>query len=216
MESEGKETVGAEGLPATFFAESEGRGAAAVVIDESLVAVLEILCDGGEEGVGEVAIFGERFARGETDDFDLWRYGRGFGLFRESDEGVFGLSQVEVGNERGGGAEEARDFEGASEEGGEAEGGVFRGVFLVVGGFVGFVDDDETEIFERGEEGGAGADDDLWGVGVEEAFPGEVAFSFGLAAVKEGDALAEGGFKDLDELGSQGDFWDEEDDRLVF
>lgn len=81
---------------------------------------------------------------------------------------------------------------------------------------MGFVDDDETEIFERGEEGGAGADDDLWGVGVEEAFPGEVAFSFGLAAVKEGDALAEGGFKDLDELGSQGDFWDEEDDRLVF
>ena len=81
---------------------------------------------------------------------------------------------------------------------------------------MGFIDDDETEIFERGEKGGAGADDDLWGVGVEEAFPGEVAFGFGLAAVKEGDALAEGGFKDLDELGSQGDFWDEKDDRLVF
>ena len=92
MEGEGKEAFGAEGLPATFFAEGEGGGAATVVIDESLVAVLEILCDGGEEGVGEVAIFGERFTRGKIDDFDLWRYGRGFGLFRESDEGVFGLS----------------------------------------------------------------------------------------------------------------------------
>ncbi len=48
----------------------------------------------------------------------------------------------------------------AGDEASEAEGGVTGGVFLVVGGFVGFVDNYETEVMNRGEEGGAGADDD--------------------------------------------------------
>ena len=86
--------------------------------------------------------------------------GGGFCLFGEEDEGVFVFGEEEVGDEGGGGAKEASDFEGAGEEGSEADGGVFGGVFLVVGGFVGFVDDDEAEVFDRGEEGGAGADDD--------------------------------------------------------
>ncbi len=84
---------------------------------------------------------------------------------REGNEGVFGLCEVIVGDERGGGAEEAGDFEGACHEGSEADGGIFGGVFLVIGGLVSFVDDDESEIFKGGKKGGAGTDDDFWGGG---------------------------------------------------
>ncbi len=59
VESQRQEAVRAEGLPAAVFANSHGGGAAAVVIDESLVAVVEVFLDCAEEGVGEVAIFGE-------------------------------------------------------------------------------------------------------------------------------------------------------------
>lgn len=48
----------------------------------------------------------------------------------------------------------------AGDEAGKAEGGITGGVFLVVGGFVSFVDNDEAEVMNRCEEGGAGADDD--------------------------------------------------------
>lgn len=58
----------------------------------------------------------------------------------------------------------------AGDEAGEAESGIARGIFLIIGGFVGFVDDDETEVVDRGEEGGARADDD-------ERLGGRVAFS---------------------------------------
>ena len=160
VESEGEETVGAEGLPAAVFAKGEWGGAAAVVVNEGLVAGGEVFFDVSEERVGEVAVFGERLARGGVDDLDAGGDGGGFGLFGEEDEGVFVFGEEEVGDEGGGGAKEASDFEGAGEEGSEADGGVFGGVFLVVGGFVGFVDDDEAEVFDGSEEGGAGADDD--------------------------------------------------------
>ena len=48
-----------------------------------------------------------------------------------------------------------------SHETGEAEGGITGRVFLIIGGLVGFVDDDETEIPEGSEKGGTGADDYL-------------------------------------------------------
>lgn len=170
-------------MPAAFFAKRERGGAAAVVVNESLVAIRKILLDGGEKVVGEVAVFSEGFARGEVNDFDIGLNSGGFGFFCEGDEGVFGFGEVKVGDERGGRAEKARDFESAGEEGGEAEGGVFGGVFLVVGGFVGFIDDNEAEIFKWGEESRARADDDAGMFGVEEGFPDEVTFGFGLFGV---------------------------------
>lgn len=48
----------------------------------------------------------------------------------------------------------------ASDEASEAESGIARGIFLIIGRFVGFVDDNEAEVVNRGEEGGARADDD--------------------------------------------------------
>ena len=81
VESERQEAVGAEGLPAAFFAKSKGGGTAAVVIDEGLAAVFEVLFDSGDELVSEIVIFSEGFAGGKTDDFDLGFYGGSFGFF---------------------------------------------------------------------------------------------------------------------------------------
>ena len=121
MESEREEAVGAECLPAAVFADGHRGGAAAVVVDESLVAVVEVLFDCCEESVGEVVIFSKVVTLGEVDNFDVGSDGGGFGFFGERDKGVFRLGEVEVGDERGGGAEEAGDFEVASDERGEAE-----------------------------------------------------------------------------------------------
>ena len=146
MKSEREEAARTECLPTAVFADSHWSGAAAVVVDEGLIAVAEVFFDCREERIGEVAIFGEVVALSEVDDFDVGSDGGSFCLFGEGDEGAFGLGEVEVGDERGGGAEEAGDFEVAGDERGEAEGGVFGSVFLVVGGFVRLVDNDESEI----------------------------------------------------------------------
>lgn len=81
---------------------------------------------------------------------------------------------------------------------------------------MGFVDDNEAEVFDWGEESRAGADDDARSFGEEKVFPEEMALGFGLFAVKKGDDVTESLGEDLDELRSEGDFWDEKDDRLVF
>lgn len=126
--------------------------------------------------------------------------------------------EVIVDEIRGGGALEAGDFEGASDEAGEAQGGIARGVFLVIGGFVGFVDDDLAEVANRGQEGGTRADNNqrlgrtVAGCGAEEDVePDLAAFGGGLAGMDEEDALTEGGFEDFDELAGESDFRDEED-----
>ena len=41
------------------------------------------------------------------------------------------------------------------------------GVLLVIGGFMSLVDDDEAEVVDRCEKGGARADDDLRGIRIE-------------------------------------------------
>ena len=211
VESKGKETVGTEGLPATFFAEGEGGGTAAIMEDESLAVVFKVGFNGGEEGGAEIAVFGEGGFGFEVYDFNGGFDGGGFGFGGEGDDGVKAVCEIVVGDKRGGGALDDGGFSGGADKGGEAKGGVFRGVFLVVGGFVGFVYDDEAEIFKGGKEGGAGTDDDLGVIRDEEVFPDLMAGGFGLIGMNESDVAAEGVFKDLDELAGEGDFGDEED-----
>ena len=43
-----------------------------------------------------------------------------------------------------------------------------------------------------------------------------MALGFGLSGVDKGDAATESGFKNLDELGSEGYLWDKEDGGLAF
>ena len=125
------------------------------------------------------------------------------------------------------------------DEAGEAEGGIFWGALLVIGGLVSFVDNDEAEVVNRGEKGGTGADDNLGGCREEEVGPDFAAFFRGEVGVEEGDflikgivfsggavlaggivssggaVLAEGVGEDLDELGGEGDFGDEKDGGLA-
>ena len=86
MESEGEEAARAERLPTAVFANGHWSGAAAVVVDEGLVAVAEVFFDCRKERVGEVAIFGEVVTLSEVDDFDVGGDGGGFCLFGEGDE----------------------------------------------------------------------------------------------------------------------------------
>ena len=65
MKRQGQKTGGAEGLPAAFGAESQRSGAAAVVVNQGLVAIFKVIFNGGEERVGKIAIFGEIFAGGQ-------------------------------------------------------------------------------------------------------------------------------------------------------
>lgn len=137
--------------------------------------ILNIICYFCQEKVRKVAIFGEISAVFEVDKGDFGVDGGLFGFFGEFDEGIMVFCEVIIDEIRGGGAEDAfwlrlYGFEGlkfggfwlelANDEAGEAEGGVARGVFLVIGGLMGFVDDDEAEVVNRGEEGGARTDDD--------------------------------------------------------
>lgn len=122
-----------------------------------------------------------------------------------------GFCEVEIGGERSGGALDTEGVEMIGDETGEAESGVFRSLVLVVSGFVGFVDDDESKVSDRGEKGGTGADDDLGRSGEEEIFPDFATFFWGEVGVEKSDFLIEGFGKDLDELGGEGDFGDEED-----
>lgn len=61
VESQGEETGGTEGLPTAFFADSEGRGAAAVVKNEGLVVIFEVFGDGREKNIGKVVVLFEIF-----------------------------------------------------------------------------------------------------------------------------------------------------------
>ena len=122
-----------------------------------------------------------------------------------------------VGDEGGGGAFDTGDVEVGRDEGGEAESGVTGRIFLEIGGFVGLVDEDEAEVFQGREEGGTGADDDFRVGGIQEFEPDVATLCVGQGGVEEDDFFAEILRKNRDELGSQGDFGDEEDDGfLVF
>ncbi len=74
-------TIGAKGLPAAIFTESERRGAAAVMENQSLVVIFEILADILEQEIRKIAIFGKISTIFEVDDSDFGINGGGFGLF---------------------------------------------------------------------------------------------------------------------------------------
>ena len=73
--------MGASGLPATVVADGEGGRAAAVVKDEGLMMIFEVMLDVFEELIGKVAVFGEICAIFKVDEVDFWRDGGGFGFF---------------------------------------------------------------------------------------------------------------------------------------
>ena len=194
----------------------EGAGEAAAVEEEDdLVSGGELLIHGVAEALGEdggTAFFG--FVA-HVDDADEGK-GLAVGALGEGDELVFlFFGTVEVAFDGGGGG--AEDDGGAFDVGadhGEVAAVVFRWVLLFVSGLVFFVDEDEAEIGEGGEDGGAGADDDF-GDSLADAVPFVEAFALGEGGVQDGDefgGLAEAGLEALHGLGGEGDFGEKDDD----
>lgn len=140
VESEGEIAMRAESLPTAVSTESERGGATAVVEDESLMVLGEVTLDGGEKRLGEIAVFDEETAILKVNDGGDRRLSGVFSLMIKLNEGRFLAREVIINDIGGGGAEDARDFEGVGDVAGETQGGVTGRVFLIVGGFVGFVD----------------------------------------------------------------------------
>lgn len=163
VEGEGEVTVRAEGLPATVFADGERRRTSAIMKNQSLMFIFKISFDFCQKLIGEVAITEEVVAIFKVDNGDFRVESGSFGLLGELNKRMFGFREIIIGEVRGGGAKEAGDLEGASHEAGKTSSGITRGVFLVVGSFVGFVDNNEAKIMDGGKEGRTRADDNEGG-----------------------------------------------------
>lgn len=101
---------------------------------------------------------------------------------------------------------------------------------MEIGAFVGFVDEDETEIGKGREECGTWTNDDKrlgrarrisrgvrggFCCGIKDFEPSLTALGHSLFGVNENDAVAESLFKDFDQLTSEGDFWNEQNNRFL-
>ncbi len=117
-----------------------------------------------------------------------------------------------VTRRRGAAKDDGAFFEPSADSGDVA--GVIAGrVFLFVGVFVFFINDDEVEAFERGEDSAAGSDDDACLFAVD-LVPFVVAFALAEVAVEDGDfllAAGEAAFEAFDGLRGEGNFRDEYD-----
>lgn len=109
--------------------------------------------------IGKIAIFEKISAVFEVNDGRLGGDGGGFGFFGKLNQGIVSLGEVKIDDIRGGSALDARYFEGTRHKTGEPEGGIARGVFLIIGTFVSFVNYNKAKVMNWGKEGGAGADD---------------------------------------------------------
>ena len=144
--------------------------------------------DGGDFGEGGAAVAGAEGEAGVAAGFDV---GEGFEAWCGADE------------DGGGGGEAGADD-------GHVAGVVDDAVFLLEGGFVFLVDDDEAQIGEGEEEGGAGADDDGGGA-VGDGAPGDAAGAGGEVAVPDGGGDAEAAGEAVEPLGAECNFGEEDE-----
>ena len=121
--------------------------------------------------------------RRKIDDFYVGSESVVFSLLGEKDERVFRFCEIKIRDKRSGGAEDARDFKIGSKERSETKSRIFRRIFLVIGGFMSLINNNESKIFKGGEKGRTRADDDAGGGGKEKLFPDLMTFRFGLFGV---------------------------------
>lgn len=198
----------------------QGAGEATSVEEEDgLLSLFEALFKGGAEPVGEDGdlAFLFLFFQPHVDDADE-RHGVCIRSLIQAEDFVFPREGVLPAFQGGGrGAEnDCAGLEGGAEDCYVA--GLIAGdVFLFVGGFVFFIDNDETEIRERGEDCGARAYDDA-GCAFADAVPFIEALALGEVRVEDGDLVGEvgeAGFEATDGLWGEGDFRDEDEDGFV-
>lgn len=152
--------------------------------DQGLVVIFEIGVDFLQKKIGKIAVFREISAIFEVNNLNFRSNSGVFSFFAETNQRRMILGEIVIRNQGCSGAEKTIDLAGLSDEAGEAKGGIFGVLLLKIARFVSFVDDNESKIAKRQEKGGAGADDDLRRIGLQEFFPDEMAFGFGLARMK--------------------------------
>lgn len=130
-------------------------GAAAVMKNHALLMVVERFLNTGNELITKETVTGEVGAILEVDDLDVGGFIGFNGELIELDNGIMLLTDVIVGDEWGGSTDD-----GTRHHGGEAKRRIFWVLILMISWLVGFVDDDEAEVFDGSEEGRAWADDD--------------------------------------------------------
>ena len=215
---DGDGAVGALAGVAAGGAGEGAREAAAVEEEDDLVSGGELLVHGVTEALGEdggTAFFG--FVA-HVDDANEGK-GLAVGALGEGDELVFVFGAgVEVAFDGGSGrAEDDGGSFDVSAHHGEVAAVIFGWVLLFVSGLVFFVDEDEAEVGEGGEDGGAGPDDDF-GDSLADAVPFVEAFALSEGRVQDGDklgGLAEAGLEALHGLGGEGNFGQKDDDRFA-
>ncbi len=157
----------------------EGAGeAAAVEEDDDLFVRFEAFFNGSTKDVGDDGVAPFVFL-GLDAHIDNAGEGEGssIGALGEFDELVFTeLGVLESFERGGGGAEEDGAFFEMTADDGEVTGVILGWVFLFVGGFVFFIDDDEAEVLDGSEDGAAGPDDDAGFAGAD-AVPFVKAFA---------------------------------------
>ena len=192
-------------------AEHDGRISAAVEQDHDLLFAVEALFDfGGKFARDDLLVAGLLKFLAHVDDFDFGQRTL-FDAIGQFDQRVLVLLRVEVGLERRRGRAEHDDgIRHLGAHDGDVAGVVARRFFLLVGGVVLFVDDDEREIGDRREDRRARADDHAR-VAALDAVPLLGAFAIGERGVQDGNFVAEDLVQVGGDGGSQTDFGDKED-----
>ncbi len=93
--------------------------------------------DASDERIAEYAATSKVGAIFKIDNGNVGSFGGFDGEFGERDDGMMSLTDVIIGDEWRGGTEQS-----LRHNSGKTEGGIFGILILVIGGLVGFVDDD--------------------------------------------------------------------------
>ena len=133
MECERKEAIRAESFKATVFADCKRCGAATVVINKGLIAVLKVFFNFCNQIITEVAVFSEIIARFKIDDLNFRGDGGVFGFFFDGNKGIMGLGKVIILDFRGSGTENALYITSFCDKAGETESRIFRSLILKIG-----------------------------------------------------------------------------------
>ena len=67
-----------------------------------------------------------------------------------------GFGKVKIDDVRGGGTLNTRNIEGFGNKTSKSDGGITRGILLIIGRFMRFIDHNKAKISEWGKKGGAG------------------------------------------------------------
>ena len=193
-------------------AAEDDRGISAAVEQDHdlLFAVEPLFYFGGEFARDDLLMAGLLELLAHVDDFDFGQRAL-FYAIGQFDQRIFIFLCVEIRLQRGRGRTQHDDrVRHLGAHYGNIAGVVARRFFLLVGGVVLFVDDDQCEIGDRGKDCGARADDHA-GVSTFDAVPLLGAFAVGERGVEDGNFIAE----DLMQVGGDGrgqtDFGDEQD-----